>query len=74
MVRRGIVSPWCRPISLLIDELVGHQEVMIKPLGDRLGEIPGVVGATDLGDSTAVLVLDPEGLARREAGDARAAN
>ncbi|MCZ6695642.1 MAG: ATP-binding protein [Acidobacteria bacterium] len=63
-----------RPISLLIDELVGHQEVMIKPLGDRLGEIPGVVGATDLGDSTAVLVLDPEGLARREAGDARAAN
>ena len=61
------------PISLLIDELVGHQEVMIKPLGDRVGEIPGIVGATDLGDATAVLVLDPEGLARREAGDTRAA-
>jgi two-component system chemotaxis sensor kinase CheA len=59
-----VAGPAGHPVGLLIEELVGHQEVMIKPLGRRIGELPGIVGATELGDATAVLVLDPERLAQ----------
>jgi two-component system chemotaxis sensor kinase CheA len=59
-----VAGPPGRPVGLLIEELVGHQEVMVKPLGRRIGELPGIVGATELGDATAVLVLDPERLAQ----------
>jgi len=36
--------------------------VVVKPIGRFLGDLPGVAGAADLGDATAVLVLDPETL------------
>lgn len=49
-------------IGILVDGFVGQQEVVIKPVGRRLRDLPGLAGATDLGDATAVLVLDPEGL------------
>ncbi len=62
-----------RPLSLLIEDLVGHQEVMIKPLGSRIADVPGIVGAADLGDATAILVLDPERLVPPGGRDARVA-
>jgi two-component system chemotaxis sensor kinase CheA len=45
-------------IGLLVDGLRGQQDVVIKPLGSLLRKLPGVAGATDLGDSRTVLVLD----------------
>ena len=51
-----------RSVGILVDGFVGQQEVVIKPVGRRLRDLPGLAGATDLGDATAVLVLDPEGL------------
>jgi two-component system, chemotaxis family, sensor kinase CheA len=50
------------PVGIVIDEFVGQQEVVIKPVGRLLSDLRGLAGATDLGDATAVLVLDPEGL------------
>ncbi|MFQ5878093.1 MAG: chemotaxis protein CheA [Acidobacteriota bacterium] len=61
-----------RPIGIAVDALVGQQEVVIKPVGRRLDRLPGIAGAADLGDATAVLVLDPEGLGAG-ATDGRAA-
>ncbi|PYS96784.1 MAG: hypothetical protein DMF50_03310 [Acidobacteria bacterium] len=55
-----------RAVGILIDGFVGHQEVVVKPIGRRLRDLPGLAGATDLGDATAVLVLDPEALAAGE--------
>ncbi|MDP1826101.1 MAG: chemotaxis protein CheA [Archangium sp.] len=45
-------------LGLAIDELLGQQDIVTKPLSGRLRGIPGVSGATELGDRRAVLVLD----------------
>jgi two-component system chemotaxis sensor kinase CheA len=45
-------------LAIAVDELLGQQDVVIKPLSGRLRKIPGIAGATDLGDRSAVLVLD----------------
>ncbi|MEW5739260.1 MAG: chemotaxis protein CheA [Myxococcota bacterium] len=45
-------------IGLAVDELLGQEDIVTKPLGGRLRAIPGVSGATELGDRRAVLVLD----------------
>lgn len=47
-----------RTLGLLVDELVGQQEVVIKSLGELVGGIPGIGGATILGDGTVSLILD----------------
>lgn len=45
-------------LGLAVDELMGQQDIVIKPLGGRLRGVRGVAGATDLGDRRTVLVLD----------------
>lgn len=53
VVRRG-----GRALGLLVDELVGQQEVVIKSLGELVGGLQGIGGATILGDGTVALILD----------------
>jgi two-component system chemotaxis sensor kinase CheA len=48
-----------RRLGIAVDELLGQQDVVVKPLGGRLRHTVGVAGATDLGDRKPVLVLDP---------------
>jgi two-component system, chemotaxis family, sensor kinase CheA len=38
--------------------VIGQQEVVVRPLVDPLVRVPGIVGATELGDGRATLVLD----------------
>jgi two-component system chemotaxis sensor kinase CheA len=45
-------------IGLCVDELVGQQDIVIKPLGRALASVPGIAGATELGGKKTVLVLD----------------
>lgn len=45
-------------VGLAVDELLGQEDIVTRPLGGRLRSIPGVSGATELGDRRAVLVLD----------------
>lgn len=49
-------------IGIVVDGFVGRREVVVKPVGRLLRDLPGVAGAADIGDATAVLVLDPEAL------------
>jgi two-component system chemotaxis sensor kinase CheA len=52
-----------RRLGIIVDSLRDQQEIVIKPLGKRLSDIPGVAGATELGDRRGVvLVLDVESL------------
>jgi len=51
-----------RRLGLIVDRLRGQQEIVIKPLGSRLADTPGISGATELGDKIVVLVLDVESL------------
>jgi len=45
-------------IGLCVDELVGQQDIVIKPLGKVLAGVPGIAGATELDGKKTVLVLD----------------
>jgi two-component system chemotaxis sensor kinase CheA len=49
-------------MGLLVDELVGQQEIVIKSMGEKLKDIPGVAGATEIGEKKPILVLDPESM------------
>ncbi len=49
-------------IALVVDELIGQQQVVIKTLGDRFKQVHGVSGAAILGDGRVGLILEPTGL------------
>ena len=51
-----------RSKCLLVDEIIGKEEVVIKNLGESLKRIKGVSGGAILGDGNVGLILDPEGL------------
>jgi two-component system chemotaxis sensor kinase CheA len=44
--------------GILVDALVRQQEVVIKSIGERLKMIPGIAGATEVGEGEIVLVID----------------
>jgi len=48
--------------GLLVDELLGQQQVVIKSLETNYKRVDGVSGATILGDGTVALILDVDGL------------
>jgi two-component system, chemotaxis family, sensor kinase CheA len=45
-------------MALVVDELVGQQDIVIKSLGRRLANVRGIAGATELGDQQTILVID----------------
>ena len=52
-------------VALLVDELLGQQQVVIKNLESNYRKVPNVSGATILGDGKVALILDTSGLVRR---------
>lgn len=59
LARRAlVVRRHGQPTAFAVDRLVGQQEVVVRPLEDPLVKVPGVAGATDLGDGKPTLVLD----------------
>ncbi len=59
-------------IALHVDELLGNQEAVVKNIGPQLARLPGIAGATVLGNGAVVLILNPPQLAQRIAGIGRA--
>ncbi|SFM96646.1 chemotaxis protein CheA [Thermodesulforhabdus norvegica] len=53
-------------VGLVVDEFIGHQEVVIKPIEDVMAAIHGYAGATILGDGSISLILDVSGLIERK--------
>jgi two-component system, chemotaxis family, sensor kinase CheA len=47
-----------KTVGLLVEELIGEQDVVIKPLAEHVCESRGLAGSTILGDGTIALVLD----------------
>jgi two-component system chemotaxis sensor kinase CheA len=54
-------------IGLVVDQLIGQEEAVIKPLGSRLQGTPGLAGATITGDGRIALILDLPTLIRHYA-------
>lgn len=59
--------------GILVDALVRQQEVVIKSIGERLKTIPGIAGATEVGEGEIVLVIDVGTLIDQFGGKAREA-
>src|SRR5690554_6544838 len=59
-----IVQGEGRRYALLVDDLVGQQQVMVKNLETNYRKVPGVSAATILGDGSVALILDITGLHR----------
>jgi two-component system chemotaxis sensor kinase CheA len=53
-----VVAVCERRFGIMVDRLHAQEEVVIKSLGDLLGEITGVAGATITGEGKVVLILD----------------
>ena len=53
-----VVEAGTMKAGLMVDELLGQQEVVIKRLSPILGDVKGLAGATVLGDGTVALILD----------------
>ncbi len=51
-----------RTFCLMVDDLIGKQEVVIKSLGETIKDIPGVAGGAILGDGRVGLILDLDGV------------
>jgi two-component system, chemotaxis family, sensor kinase CheA len=51
-----------QPFCLMVDELIGQQEVVVKSLGDVLGHVRGIAGGAILGDGRVGLIIDVGGL------------
>lgn len=47
-----------KKMGLLVDFLIGEEDIVIKPLKDKYTTTPGIAGATVLGDGTVSLILD----------------
>ncbi len=47
-----------RKFGIVVDRLIGQKEIVIKPLGAYLKNIPGIAGSTILGDGRVIMILD----------------
>lgn len=65
LLRSGI-----QHVALHVDELVKNQEIVVKNLGLQLARVPGIAGATVLGDGRIVLIINPVLLSQRAASGA----
>lgn len=51
-------------VAIVVDDLVGSREVVVKSVGPQLASVAGISGATILGDGSVVIILDIHSLIR----------
>ena len=64
-----LVSHKGEKIGLVVDRLLGQQEVVVKGLGEFFGQVKGVSGVTILGDGSLALIVDVGGLVSQLTAD-----
>ena len=76
---KSVTEPIClvvevdnRRAALLVDNLIGQQQLVVKSLDTNLHPVPGVAGATILGDGRVALILDVTTFTRTTAARATA--
>ncbi|WBY02461.1 chemotaxis protein CheA [Ramlibacter tataouinensis] len=63
-----IVEAEGQRVALVVDELVGQQQIVVKSLEANFRRVPGLSGATVMGDGSVALILDVSHLVRRCSG------
>lgn len=64
-----IVEHEGKHMAVLVDRLIGEQEIVVKPLPKYIGKIKGLSGCTQLGDGSISLILDAGSLLTNQKGD-----
>jgi len=59
-----VIESETKRYCMLVDDLVGKQEVVIKALGETFKDVSGVSGCAVLGDGRVGLILDTDGIYR----------
>ena len=59
-----VVGSGLSAVGIAVDGILGLREIVVRPLTDPLVTVPGIAGATDLGDGRVVLILDTAALTR----------
>ncbi len=60
-----VVGQGKNAIGIVVDRLIGLREIVVRPLKDPLVQVPGISGATDLGDGRVILILDAVALSKK---------
>src|SRR5690606_4883682 len=53
--------------AICVDQVIGSREIVVKPSGPQVSSVPGIFGATVMGDGRVVVILDVAPLVRRSA-------
>lgn len=51
-----------RRVGIMVNDLLGQQDIVIKSLGETFKGVRGIAGAADLGDQRTILILDVSGI------------
>jgi chemosensory pili system protein ChpA (sensor histidine kinase/response regulator) len=54
-------------VAVTVDQIIGNREIVVKPIGPQVASIPGIFGATIMGDGSVMVILDIAPLVRRQA-------
>jgi chemosensory pili system protein ChpA (sensor histidine kinase/response regulator) len=54
-------------VAMQVDDLLGSREIVVKPMGPQFSTVPGLSGATVLGDGSVVVILDLMAMLRSDA-------
>lgn len=57
-----VIGTGSKAYGLMADKILSMKEIVVRPIPDQIIHIEGVSGATELGDSQALLILDPTSL------------
>ena len=60
-----LISGGTQRVAVQVDEIAGHEEVVVKNIGTQVARVSGITGAAVRGGGEIVLILDPVQLARR---------
>ncbi|GAB4557371.1 MAG: chemotaxis protein CheA [Anaerolineae bacterium] len=61
-----VVGSELQSAGIVVDRIVAQREIVVHPITDPLVSVPGISGATELGDGRVILILDTASLIRRE--------
>ncbi len=60
-----VVGEGKQAVGIAVDKIIGQSEIVIRSINDKLAQVAGISGATELGDGRVVLILDVAAITRR---------
>lgn len=59
-----VIGAGLNAVGVAVNRILGQREIVVRAVADPLVRVPGIAGATELGDGRVVLILDAQALAR----------